>query len=200
MKKIKTIFDRDWKGDKTVTDKYAEGVDPEILKNYIATEKLDGMNVRVTVRNHTVVRLEKRRNPDKIQKAKGIVEPWYVDADSCNPQDKYLCEAVINTDFSDIPDGEWSAEALGKNIQGNPLGLDKNVLCIFDLGMAPVLQNAPITYNELKEWLPFQKTKFGNPEFPVEGIVWRAGNMEKHDRGYPMFKIKTKDFFKDNRK
>lgn len=197
MKKIKTIFERDWNGDKTVIDKMVEGA--EKITNYVATEKLDGMNVRITVRNHSIVRLEKRRNPDKIQKVKGIIDPWYVDADPCNPQDKYLFEAIANTDFSDTPDGEWSAEAIGKNIQGNPLGLDKNVLCIFDLGDAPVFTDVPIDYEGLKKWLPLQKTKFGNPEFPIEGIVWRAPNMEIHDRYAPMFKIKTKDFFKDNR-
>jgi hypothetical protein len=69
MKKIKTIFDRDWEGDKTVIDKAL--VDLDKLLGCWATEKLDGMNVRLTVRNHTIVRVEKRRNPDKIQKHKG---------------------------------------------------------------------------------------------------------------------------------
>ena len=70
MKKIKTIFDRDWDGDKTVIDKLSEGISVEDLISAVATEKLDGMNVRATIRNGTCVRLEKRRNPDKIQKYK----------------------------------------------------------------------------------------------------------------------------------
>lgn len=195
MKKIKTIFDRDWDGDKTVIDKFIPGISAELLyfdKSVIATEKIDGMNVRLTVRNHEVVRLEKRRNPDKIQKQKGIEEPWYIDTDPFSPNDKYLYEAVKNTDLSDIEDGEWCGEAIGLNIQGNPLGLDKNTVMLFSCGKAPVLENVPTTYQELKEWLPLQKTKFGDPEKPIEGIVWHCANGE-------MFKIKTKDFVKDNR-
>ena len=73
MKKIKTILKRDWEGNGAITQEYAEGVSPEILSHAKATEKLDGQNVRLTVRNHTLVRLEKRRNPSKIEKAKGEV-------------------------------------------------------------------------------------------------------------------------------
>ncbi len=187
MKKIKTIFERNWEGDKTVIDQLSEGVD---LTGAIATEKLDGMNVRLTVRNHTVVRVEKRRNPDKIQKHKGIEEPWYVDAYEAEPSDRYIFEAVKGTDLSDIPDGEWSGEALGENIQGNPLGLKGNTVCLFSCGKAPVLENVPIDYEALREWLPKQQSKFGTGN--IEGIVW-------HLPDGTMFKIKTKDFVKDNR-
>lgn len=193
MKKIKTIFERDWDGDRTVIDQYVPGITGEILafdKTVKATEKLDGMNVRVTVRNHTCVRLEKRRNPDKLQKHKGIEEPWYTDAYESEPADKYLYEALKGTDLSDIPDGEWSGEALGPNIQGNPLQLEKNTICLFSCGKAPVIENVPTTWSELKEWLPRQQSKFGSGN--IEGVVWHCANGE-------MYKIKTKDFFKDNR-
>ena len=43
----------------------------------IATEKLDGMNIRLTIRSGGVVRVEKRRNPSKVQKLKRIVEPCH---------------------------------------------------------------------------------------------------------------------------
>lgn len=123
MKKIKTIFDRDWDGNRKVIDKLIVDFD---FANAIATEKLDGTNVRVTVRNNEFVRLEKRFNPTKIQKHNGITEPWYIDADEYSPQDKWIFDAVRNTDFSQVPDGEWSGEAVGKNIQGNPLNLENN--------------------------------------------------------------------------
>lgn len=71
MKKIPTIFERDWEGDKTVIDQYVQPFD---FSTAIATEKLDGMNARLTVRNHLLVRLEK-----------SIVDPWYVDADEHYP-------------------------------------------------------------------------------------------------------------------
>jgi hypothetical protein len=194
MKKILTIFDRDWEGDRTVINKPVEGLNLETLQYFTATEKLDGMNVRLTIRQNTCVRLEKRRNPDKMQKHKGITEPWYVDAFEGQPEDKYLFDALKNTDLSTIPDGEWSGEALGKNIQGNPLNLEHNEIVLFSYGKAPVLENVPTTYHELKEWLPKQKSKFGN-DCGIEGIVWHSPVEDGR-----MFKIKTKDFVKDNRK
>lgn len=187
MKKIRTIFERDWEGNKKVVDKYIDANLPTILAvGAWATEKLDGTNVRITVRNHMAIRVEKRRNPDKIQKAKGIEEPWYVDASEYDPQDKWIYDGLKNTDLSDIEDGEWSGELLGTNIQGNPLNLDKNTIVFFSCDKAPVFEDAPITYHELKEWLPKQKSKFGN-DCGIEGIVWHTPTGE-------MFKIKTKDF------
>lgn len=183
MNKIPTIFERNWESNRGVIDKYT--VDPAMLAKAVATEKLDGMNVRVTVRNHMAVRLEKRRNPDKIQKHKGIKDPWYVDAFENEPADKWLFDALINTDLSDILDGEWSGEAIGANIQGNPLNLDKNIIVFFTLGQAPVLEDVPITFEALREWLPKQKSKYGDGF--IEGVVW-------HYNERTMMKIKTKDF------
>ena len=183
MEKIPTIFERNWEGNYGVLDKYVKEFD---FSDAVATEKLDGTNVRVTVRNHTAVRLEKRRNPDKIQKHKGIKEPWYVDASEYDPQDKWIQDALKNTNLSEIPDGEWSGEAVGINIQGNPLNLDKNIIVFFTLGQAPIHENVPTTFNELKEWLPKQKSKYSNDCF-IEGIVWHWENGD-------MVKIKTKDF------
>ena len=191
MKKIKTIFDRDWQGNRQVIDKYVDGFDPEVLKDAVATEKLDGTNVRVTVRNHIVVRVEKRRNPDKIQKAKGIEEPWYVDASEYEQGDKWIYDGLKNTNFSDIPDGEWSGELLGKNIQGNVLNLEDNRIVFFSLNQAPIFEDAPITFEELKEWLPKQKSRYGK-DCGIEGIVWHCKNGD-------MFKIKVKDFKPDTR-
>ena len=185
MKKIKTIFERDWNNTGKILEQYAEGVIPQELLLCVATEKLDGTNIRVTVRNHIVVRVEKRRNPDKIQKHKGIIDPWYVDA-SESSEDKWIMEAVKNTDFSSIPDGEWSGEALGPAIQGNPLKLDKHIVVFFSLGQAPVFEDVPVTYQGLKEWLPKQKSKYGK-DCGIEGIVWHALNGQ-------MYKIKCKDF------
>ena len=191
MRKIKTIFDRDWTGNRSVINKYVDDFSPEMLKDAKATEKLDGTNVRVTVRNHTVVRIEKRRNPDKIQKHKGIEESWYIDA-SQSAEDKWINDAVANTDFSTIPDGEWSGEIIGKNIQGNPLNLENNRVVFFSLGQAPVFENVPTDYEGLKNWLPIQKSKYGN-NCGIEGIIWHCPNGD-------MYKIKVKDFKPDFRK
>lgn len=191
MEKIPTLFERDWEGNRKVINKSLIDLD---TYNVIATEKIDGTNVRVTVRNGTSVRLEKRRNPDKIQKAKGITEPWYVEADPYDKGDKWIFDALDNTDLSNVPDGEWSAEAVGTNIQGNPLNLTCNRLFFFSL---PEVQkqlefdDAPTDFEGLKEWLPKQKSKVGI-DAPIEGIVWHSIYLECADM--PLAKIKTKDF------
>lgn len=188
MEKIPTIFDRNWDTDRKVNARLV--VEDFDFKNSLATEKLDGTNVRVTVRNHTVVRLEKRRNPDKQQKANGIKDPWYVDADPKDKADSYLFEAVNNTDFSTVPDGEWSAEALGEKIQGNPLQLEGHTLFFFSLPdwrQKVSYEEVPTDFEGLKKWLPEQQSKFGNST-GIEGIVWH--NPETG----AMCKIKVKDF------
>lgn len=184
MKKISTIFKRDMNDGAKIYNEYY--INPEDFKNAIATEKLDGTNVRVTVRNHIPVRLEKRRNPTRIEKEKGIIEPWYIDA-SESSEDKHIQNALKGTDFSNVPDGEWSGEALGENIQGNELNLVGNTIFLFSFDTTRIqLVDVPYTFDELKEWLPKQKSKFGN-DCGIEGVVWHMPNGN-------MMKIKTKDF------
>lgn len=203
MFKVPTVFDRDWEGDR--------GVVPKVLVNpggSIATEKLNGSNVRVTVRTDAnslavAVRLEKRRNPTKDQKRDGITEPWYVDASRDEPADRFLFEALDNTPLLDMPEGEWSAEALGPKIQGNPLKLDEHRLFFFDLRRlprevcVPVLEGVPVLedfhvaeastlfFHDLREYLRDARSLV-NPEVGIEGIVWH-GDMH-------WAKIKRTDF------
>ena len=188
MEKIPTIFERNWEGNRKVKNIFIQNLSSEKLKTMTATEKLDGTNVRVTVRNHTCVRLEKRKNPTKEQKVEGIKNPWYVDAIESDQQDKHIFSALKNTDLSSVPDGEWSGEALGENIQGNPLNLTGNTIVFFSLGHTPVL-DAPTTFEELKEWLPQQESVYSKNGCKIEGIVWHGENGE-------MFKIKARDFDK----
>lgn len=191
MKKIKTIFERNWDGDKTVKKSYVAGFTPTMLEGAKATEKLDGTNVRVTIRNNVMVRLEKRRNPSKLQKATGIEEPWYVDADENDTGDKYIFAAAKDRTYMGVEDGEWSGEVIGENVQGNPLKLSGNRLVLFSCDEAPVFENVPTDYDTLKDWLPKQMSKLGNC-CGIEGIVWHCKNGD-------MYKIKCKDFVKDNR-
>jgi hypothetical protein len=185
MNKIQTIFERDWEGNRGVIDKQVV----DIPANAIPTEKVDGSNVRLTVRNHTLVRLEKRRNPDKIQKHKGIEEPWYVDAYENEPSDKWLWDAAKSVELKDVPDGEWSGEAFGKNVQGNPLGWEINHVFLFSLPeelAKHIIEIPNLTFSQWKDWLLAQKSTF-NPKVGIEGIVfWQNGE--------PIGKIKLKDF------
>lgn len=206
MHKIKTIFDRDWDGN--------HGVIPKLLVHPggTVTEKLDGTNVRVTVRDGTVVRIEARRNPPKGLKRSGIEEPWYRDAWQCSdaperiysfaPSDRYIIDGVLGTPLSAMPDGEWSGEVVGPKVQGNPLLLDEHRVYFFgrDLPIAarvPVLDDVPALYQDgaaaeqwyfeaLHGYLQGARSRV-NPEAPIEGIVWHV--MDK-----PFAKIKLRDF------
>ena len=183
MEKIQTIFDRDWDGNRRVVDKPIVTI-PE---GAIATEKLDGTNVRLTIRNHILVRVEKRCNPSPKEKHLGIVDPWYMDVDEFNPSDKFIWEAARATDIADVPDGEWSGEALGEKIQGNPLHLNGHTVFLFSWCWSRVaLQDVPTDYEGLKDWLPRQISKYGN-NCGIEGIVWWV-------KDEPIGKIKIKDF------
>ena len=196
MEKIRTLFERDWEGNRGVINKYVDsegtfvgGSMESFLSMCVATEKVDGTNVRLTVRNHMLVRLEKRRNPSKVQKQLGIKDPWYIDADEYGPDDKYIWEAARNTDIMRLPDGEWSGEAVGPKIQGNPLHLGIHSVVLFsDPSEREYLtfEDVPTSYEGLRQWLPKQASKVGHQCW-IEGIVWWF-------EVTPVFKIKTKDF------
>lgn len=186
MRKIPTIFDRNWDTDRKVNAKLAVDFD---FEQAIATEKIDGTNIRITMRQGTVVRVEKRRNPSKAQKQQGIQEPWYLDASEFAKEDKWIFDAVKNTDLSEVPNGEWSAEAFGKNVQGNPLKMEGNQVFLFSLPSwreKIIFDHVPHEFGALKEFLFTQKSLIGNDAL-IEGIVWHHPNGE-------MVKIKRKDF------
>lgn len=149
------------------------------------TEKLDGTNVRLTIRSGHLVRLEKRRNPTKAQKQMGITDGWYVDADEYGPEDRWIWDAARNTDVSTWEDGEHSCEAVGPNIQGNPLGLDRNVCVAFNREI-PEFAGVGRTYGELQAFLRVAESLF-SPGHLAEGIVF-------HHPDGRRAKIKRKDF------
>jgi hypothetical protein len=149
------------------------------------TEKLDGTNVRLTVRSGQVVRVEKRRNPSKAQKQQGIVDGWYVDTDETAADDKWILVAARNTDVSEWPDGEHACEALGPRIQGNPLTLDEHRCVPFNLRV-PVYQEVPRSYAGLRDFLVTLESRFA-PGQLAEGIVF-------HHPDGRRAKIKRKDF------
>jgi hypothetical protein len=183
MEKIPTIFDR---GDAfKVVDQPRKGCEWVFAGEGLATEKIDGTNVRLTVRAGRVVRVEKRRNPSKLQKQQGIIDGWYVDADEHGKEDKWIYEAVRGTDVQGWPDGEHSVEALGPSIQGNPLGLPNHLCVPFNLEI-PVYDDVPRSYDGLKRFLETLDSRFA-PGHLAEGIVF-------HHPDGRRAKIKRKDF------
>jgi len=211
MEKISTIFERDAK-----THGVVDVWKPECIwvRDGMgdAVEKVDGTNVRVTVRAGYLVRLEKRRNPSLLQKHKGIKDPWYVDADENDPGDKYIWEAALafmSTSLrllpGEMPDGEHPCEAFGKNIQGNPLMVDVNTLFPFSLALfrarATYQAAFPRTFAGLWKWMRSGSDMNSiNPGHVAEGLMSRIspgcaaeGLVFYHPDGR-MAKIKRKDF------
>ncbi|GGV36486.1 hypothetical protein GCM10010182_70790 [Actinomadura cremea] len=183
MEKIPTVFDRDDRF--RVVDRPRADCAWVFDGQGVGTEKLDGTNVRLTVRSGQIVRVEKRRNPSRSQKQQGIVDGWYVDTAEGSPEDKWTLEAARNTDVSEWPDGEHSCEALGPRIQGNPLDLEEHRCVPFNLHV-PAYEEVPRSYRELQDFLAALESRF-SPGHLAEGIVF-------HHPDGRRAKIKRKDF------
>ncbi|MGV9292975.1 hypothetical protein [Amycolatopsis sp. NPDC003676] len=183
MEKIPTLFERDERFQ--VVDRPRAECAWVFDGAGVGTEKLDGTNVRLTVRSGRLVRVEKRRNPSKAQKQQGIVDGWYVDTDETSADDKWILAAAGNTDVSEWADGEHPCEALGPRIQGNPLALPDHLCVPFDF-QAPTMLDVPRSYQGLREFLTTLESKF-SPGRLAEGIVF-------HHPDGRRAKIKRKDF------
>lgn len=188
MNKIETIFDRDERF--KVTPKIRAGTEWVFAGEGIATEKLDGMNINLTIQSGKVIKVEKRRNPSKVDKALGV-EPGYIEAHREDPGDQHIFKAVDNTEFVEWPDGSWSCEAVGPKIQGNPLGLTGPECVAFSLitkgfYSQMIIPDVPRTFDGLKQFLADFESRF-SPGHKGEGIVF-------HHPDGRMAKIKAKDF------
>ena len=183
MEKRPTIFGRG--PDFKITDQIRPGCEWVFTGEGEATEKIDGTNVRLTIRSGQLERIEKRRNPSKLQKRGGIVDGWYVDADEQGKEDKWIVEAARNTDVAGWPDGEHSCEAIGPKIQSNTLGLDRHECVPFNMAI-PRFEGVPRSYAGFKAFPETVDSKYA-PGHLAEGIVFR------HPDGRRA-KIKRKDF------
>lgn len=186
MEKIPTLFERDDRF--KVVDRPRAECAWVLDGEGTATEKLDGTNVRLTVRSGHLVRVEKRRNPSRVQKAQGVVDGWYVDADEFSSEDKWIVAAAQATDVSSWPDGEHPCEALGPHIQGNTLGLTDNRCVPFNLDI-PAYDLVPRDFAGLQGFLAELESRFA-PGHLAEGIVF-------HHPDGRRAKIKRKDFPRD---
>ena len=185
MKKIPTIFKRG--DDFKVINEITPGCEWVFNGEGVATEKLDGTNVQITIENGQATKLEKRRNPTKEEKAHGENDGTYVLVTD-DPSDKYIRDAISNTDFTSWPNGVHSAEAIGPKIQGNALGLEKHVLVRHS--DAPIYSGVRMevdinNFEYLKTIIKLPS--LFNPMVEIEGFVF-------HHHDGRMAKIKVKDF------
>jgi hypothetical protein len=185
MKKIPTIFERDWDGDRSrVLDIPAAGCEWVFAGEGVATRKYDGQ--AAAVRNGLLY----RRHEVKVDKKTGQLKPidWgefeqiEVDATTGNvvgwmlvtasPADQWFVEA-LDSCGGQLEEG--TCELVGPKVQANPEGYPEHRLIPHRL--AEIL-DAPRTFAGLAEWLDGRD---------IEGIVW-------HHPDGRMAKIKGRDF------
>jgi hypothetical protein len=176
MKKIPTIFERDWDGDRSrVVDQPHKDCGWVFAGEGVATRKLDGTSC--LVRDG---KLYKRREIKKGQTPPADFEIATVDEETGKtvgwvpvgegPEDRWHREAFRG----DFPNGTY--ELVGPSVQGNPEKIDAHLLWAHEA--APTYSDAPRTFEALRDWLA-QKD--------IEGVVW-------HHPDGRMAKIKLRDF------
>jgi len=176
MKKIPTIFERDWSGDRS---RVAPVINPECQWVFdgegLATVKLDG----------TCVLVEDGKRYKRRELRKGELPPkgwWPVDSDmktetwigwapvGDGPEDRWHREAAGGDE------GDGTYELLGPKIQGNPEHKESHVL--IKHGSVGFAAQPPRDFALLHSWLDGKD---------IEGIVW-------HHPDGRMAKIKSRDF------
>ena len=187
MKKIISLFKRDYGGNRQVYDEVVPGAEWVISGEGIATIQYDG--TCCMVRNGKLYKREDYKpEPEGWEPAEpepnqhtGYWPGWLPVGDG--PEDKWHREAfclTIENGVTTLEDGTY--ELVGPKVQGDPYGLKAHHLWrhgeIIYRDQLVTIDKAPRDFNGLCQWLK------GNP---VEGIVW-------HHPDGRMVKIKRRDF------
>ncbi len=183
MRKIVSLFQRNYDGDRLVRNEVVPGAEWVLAGEGVATRKLDG--TACLVRSG---RLFKRYDAKKGKTPPAGFEPAQPEPDPVTGhwpgwlevgngnEDRWYREAcgkMGDPDHVDLPDGTY--ELLGPKVQGNPERLEHHELWRHG---AIELPDAPRTFEAIREYL--------RPSI-IEGIVWW------HPDGRQV-KIKAKDF------
>jgi len=174
MKKIISLFCRNYDGNHLVRNEVVPGAEWVENGEGIATQKHDG--TCCLVKNNELWKRYTLKNGKKtpstfvptteVDPVTGKQEGWLLVGDS--HEDKWHREAFVNQ-----KDGTY--ELCGPKTQGNPEGLVEHILIPHG---SHAIDNVPRTFDELKVWF------IGRD---IEGIVW-------HHSDGRMVKIKGKDF------
>lgn len=184
MRKIISLFQRNYDGDRLVRDEVVPGAEWVLDGEGIATRKYDGTCCMVRggnlYRRHELKQgkpapwgFEPAQDADPVT---GDVPGWVPAADG--PENRWHREAFEAA--PGLPDGTY--ELCGPKVQGNPDRFAAHTLVPHG---AVVLEGVPRDYAGIRAYLE---------DAIMEGIVW-------HHPDGRMVKIKRKDFFKTpNRK
>ncbi|QGH73401.1 MAG: RNA ligase [Podoviridae sp. cty5g4] len=175
MKKIISLFQRNYEGDRLVRNEIVPGAEWVIAGEGVATRKYDGTSCMV--RNGKLFKRfdakAGRITPENFEPAQATPDvktghfPGWVPVGDASV-DAYYREAVMPTE-------NGTYELCGPKIQGNPEGYPKHVLIRHG---SEILHNCPRTFDGLREYLAPGE---------IEGVVWW------HPDGR-MVKIKARDF------
>ena len=181
MKKVPTIFERDWSGDKSRVTDQANPVCKWVFDGEgIATRKFDGTAVlvekgvlycRFDAKHGKTPPVDFRPAQDEADPETGHWPGWVPARD---PQHKWQMVAYQFYKEHGLLDGDGTYEACGPHFQGNPERYAEDVL----VRHGKEILYAPRSFNELLEWFK---------DRDIEGIVW-------HHPDGRMAKIKKRDF------
>jgi hypothetical protein len=176
MRKIPTLFQRDWTGDRSrVTRSVTPGCEWVLAGEGQATRKFDG--TCCMVRDGILYKrreLRRSETPPSTFEAVGVDEEtgktvgWVPVGD--DPEDQYYREAIS----LGLPSA-GTFELIGPKVQGNPERATRHELVRH--GIIPE-DDAPRNFDDLSSWLAGRD---------IEGIVW-------HHPDGRMAKIKGRDF------
>jgi hypothetical protein len=180
VKKIPSVFKRNYEGDRLIRDEVVEGCEWVLAGEGVATVKYDG--TACAIRGGKLFKrydakggkppppgFEPAQEPDPVT---GHWPGWVPVGD--DPSDKYHREAFDPA----LRDGTY--ELCGPKVQGNPHGLTAHELLPHGilLGLAQDASTTPRTFDGLREYLA---------PAPIEGIVF-------HHPDGRMAKVKRTDF------
>lgn len=179
MKKIISLFERNYDGDRLVRNEVVPGAEWALAGEGVATRKFNG--TCCMVRDGKLYKrydakhgkqppegFEPAQEPDPVT---GHWPGWLLVGDG--PEDKWFRLAFSKVELSD-----GTYELCGPHIQGNPEGFSEDV---FIAHGRDVLPDCPRDFESIKSYLE---------ERSIEGIVW-------HHPDGRMVKIKRKDFWKN---
>lgn len=179
MKKIVSLFQRNYDGDRLVRDEVVPGAEWVLAGEGIATRKLDGTCCMIRggkLFKRYEVKPGKTPPPrfepaNDMDENTGKQQGWLPVGDG--PEDQYHREAMLNS--PGLADGTY--ELIGPKIQSNPEGFPVHTLVSHsDPGLW--FEGPARNFAAIREWAATAT---------IEGIVWH------HDDGR-MVKIKRKDF------
>jgi hypothetical protein len=179
MKKITSIFARNYDGDRLIRNEVVPGAEWVLSGAGVATRKYDGsacmVKAGVLYKRYDAKKgkqppdgfIPAQETPDEVT---GHWPGWLKVADG--PEDKWFREAM-KASSCDLPDATY--EAIGPHFQGNPEGVEKDILIRH--GDTPLLE-CPRDFDGIREYLR---------PLDIEGIVfWNPDGR--------MAKVKKKDY------